>query len=135
MEMLLVSTNRRLFLLSAVFAMVAIPLAGCGGPPPEPVGSLTGVVTSGGEICGDCNIAVYNPATLKSHGGRVDSEGRYEVKNLPFGEYTITMVQKPTNAVVEVFDKRIPKKYRDPKTSGLAASVTSDAPVEFNVEM
>jgi len=119
----------------ATIALAMVTLSGCGGPPPEPVGSLTGLVTSGGQACGDCNIAVFNPATLKSHGGRVDAEGRYEIKNLPFGEYEITMVQRPSNAVVEVFDKRIPRKYRDPKTSGLTASVTSNDPVELDIEM
>ena len=117
-------------------ALVMFSLSGCGGPPPEPTGTLSGTVKSGGEPCGDCRITVYNPTTLKTSGAVVDESGTYEVKNLTFGDYEISMYQTPTNAVVEVFDERIPKKFRNTKTSGLKASITSEEPsVTLDIEM
>jgi len=99
------------------------------------MGTLVGTVTSSGKACGDCRISLFNSKTFLSRGGRVDEAGNYEVKNIPFGDYDIYMYQLPTNDVVEVFDKRIPKKFRNKKTSGLNASFTSEDPVTLNVDM
>lgn len=117
-------------------SLLAFSLAGCEkAPTPDPTGTLIGTVKSGGEICGDCRISLFNSKTFLSRGGRVDESGNYEVKNIPFGDYDIYMYQTPTNAVVEVFDERIPKKYRNKKSSGLKASLTSSEPVTLNIEM
>ncbi|MDB2687061.1 hypothetical protein N9Y42_07590 [Mariniblastus sp.] len=117
-------------------ALVMFSLSGCGGPPPAPTGTLSGTVKSGGELCGDCRITLYNPTSLKTKGGVVDESGTYEVKGIPFGDYDVSMYQTPTNAVVEVFDERIPKKFRNTKTSGLKVSITAEEPsVTFDIEM
>ena len=129
--------------LSSRFGLVAIPLAialftlsGCGGGKEiVPVGSVSGTVKSDGEICGDCLMAVFNPQTKRSRSCRVGESGTYELKDLPFGDYEITMVQKPTNEPIATFDKRIPKKYRDIKTSGLRVSIVSEEPVVYDIEM
>lgn len=120
-----------------VVALMMLSLSGCGGgPPPESTGTLSGTVTSGGELCGDCRITLYNPASLRTKGGVVGESGTYEIKNLPFGDYDVSMYQTPTNAVVEVFDKRIPKKFRSTKTSGLKVSLTpADPAVTLDIEM
>ena len=57
------------------------------------------------------------------------------MKDIPFGEYQIRVVQKPSNDPDAAFDKRIPKKYRDLNKSGLSASITSGEPVVVNIEM
>lgn len=116
-------------------AVVVICFSGCGDAEPGSSGTLTGTVKSGGEVCGDCGITLFCPDTLLSRGGRVDEAGNFEIKNVPFGEYGVSLTQKPTNDIKVVFDKRIPKKYRNAGTSGLTASLTTAEPVVLNIEM
>ena len=122
----------RLSLLA--IALFTVSLVGCGDSAPETSGTLTGTVKSGGEVCGDCTIAIYNPKTLLRRGCIVGESGKFELKDVPFGDYEVTVSQKPTNAAKEVFDKRIPKKYRSKKTSELSVSITS-AEAVLNIEM
>jgi len=56
------------------------------------------------------------------------------LKEIPFGDYEVTVSQKLTNDPEVVFDKRIPKKYRSKKTSGLSVSINS-AETVFDIEM
>ena len=116
-------------------ALMTISLSGCGGPPPKPMGTFSGTLKSSGEPCGDCRISLFNTTTLASKGGRVDENGEFEFKELPFGEYEIYIYQKPTNAVKEVIDERIPDKYKTKETSGLKASITSAEPVTLDIDM
>ena len=116
-------------------ALLTVSLVGCGDSASEISGTLTGTVKSGGDVCGDCIIAIFNPKTLLRRGCMVGESGDFELKEIPFGEYQVTVSQKPTNAPEEVFDKRIPKKYRSKKTSELSVSITSAEPAVFNIEM
>jgi len=118
-----------------VFALVALSLtlSGCGEPAKPPSGTLTGSVKSGGKICGNCRVALHNEKGSK--GLTVGESGTFEFKDVPFGDYKVTVYQKPTNDPVEVFDKRIPRKYRQMKTSGLSISIPSAEPVVFDIEM
>lgn len=134
--MSLVLINRRGLLAASTALTLLFLLSGCNDAGSAvPMGSVSGTVTSNGEICGDCMLALFNTQSLRSYGGRINASGTYEVKNLPFGDYKITMVQKPTNEVNEVFDKRIPKKYRDEKSSGLSVSIDSEEQVVYDIEM
>ena len=117
-EMLRILISSRMSLLAVALSM--IPLAGCEDSASEPSGILTGTVKSGGEVCGDCIIAIFNPKTLLRRGCIVGESGEFELKEIPFGDYEVTVSQKPTNSPDPVFDERIPKKYRSKKTSELS---------------
>ena len=115
--------------------LLAISCAGCGGPPEAPTGTLKGTVKSGGEICGNCMISIADAKTLVRRGGNVDESGSFELKEIPFGEYQVRVVQTPSNLDVNVVDDRIPKKYHRLGTSGLSASITSIEPVTLDIDM
>lgn len=132
-EMLRMLISSRMSLLAVV--LLTLSLVGCDDSASEASGTLTGTVKSGGEVCGDCTIAIFNPETLLRRGCIVGESGEFELKEIPFGDYEVTVGQKPTNSPDPVFDKRIPKKYRSKKTSGLSVSITSAEPVVFNIEM
>ena len=132
-EMLRILISSRMSLLAVALSM--IPLAGCEDSASEPSGILTGTVKSGGEVCGDCIIAIFNPKTLLRRGCIVGESDEFELKEIPFGDYEVTVSQKPTNSPDPVFDERIPKKYRSKKTSELSVSITSEEAVVFNIEM
>ena len=51
----------------------------------------------------------------KTYTGKVNADGTYEVKNVPAGNY-----------VVSVDSPGLPKKWADPKTSGLMFEVKED---------
>ena len=128
----LISSRCRKILLLAV---IVFPLgtAGCDSSVKEPMGTLSGTVKSQGEICGNCRIALHSEKGSK--GLTVGDSGTFEFKEVPFGDYKVTVYQKPTNDAVEVFDKRIPEKYRQMRTSGLAVSIPSAEPVTLDVDM
>ena len=130
--MLRILISSRMGLLAV--AMLTVSLVGCEDSASETSGTLTGTVKSGGEVCGNCLIAIFNPKTLLRRGCIVGESGEFELKEIPFGDYEVTVSQKLTNDPEVVFDKRIPKKYRSKKTSGLSVSINS-AETVFDIEM
>ena len=79
---------------------------------------------NGGELVGDCIVSLYNPTTKRSLGGKVNLEGNFEITAIPLGTYEISLGQRTTNDPnPEPFDERIPKKYRDAKTSGFSVTI------------
>ena len=130
--MLRILISSRMGLLAV--ALLTVSLVGCEDSASETSGTLTGTVKSGGEVCGNCLIAIFNPKTLLRRGCIVGESGEFELKEIPFGDYEVTVSQKLTNDPEVVFDKRIPKKYRSKKTSGLSVSINS-AETVFDIEM
>ena len=133
----------KLFLSSTsnifVIAMLCIAIGsflGCGeGKPPAPTGSLSGMVFSGKESVPKCRVKIYNKQTLDSFMKAVSEEGKYEFEKIPLGDYLIAVVQEPWYEASEPpFDKRIPRKYRDLKTSGFSVLV-EEGPNEFDIKM
>jgi len=61
--------------------------------------------------------------------------GADDALNRNKGEYKIRVVQMPTNSDIKVKNKRIPKKYRRPETSGLTASIPTAEPVTLDIDM
>lgn len=123
---------------SITFVAIAFVFSGaigC-GPPPDPIGNLTGTVMSNGENVGDCVIALYSPTTKRTVGGRADDTGKYEVKEIPLGNYNVSVLQRPFNgAANEPFDKRIPQKFRDRKTSGFEVEIKEgENQLDLNME-
>ena len=103
-------------------AMLTVVLAGCGSSG-EPVGLLTGSIAVDGKPIDKCRVVVYEPTTLVNIGARVDESGKYELKNIPFGEYQVSVTPEPTNDAVYVPDRRIGRKYRNKDTSGITVSI------------
>lgn len=73
---------------------------------------------------GDCKVLLYSPTTKRSIGGKVDSEGNFKITEVPLGDFEVSVKQRVTNSPKEEpFDQRIPKRFRDSKTSGFKVSV------------
>lgn len=122
------------FLAFALILLSASASIGCGSSE-EPMGLLSGSVMSGGQACGNCKIAIYDPKTMRSIGTTVNETGTFVMNDVPFAEYQVTVQQKPTNDMVEVFDTRIPRKYRNTDTSGITVSFETADEVVLNIEM
>lgn len=120
------------FIAVALFFSLAI---GC-EPAKVPVGNLSGTVMSNGESVGNCVVGIYNAATKRTVGGKADATGSYLVKDIPPGDYSVFLVQKTSNgAVSDPFDKRIPAKFRDRKTSGFEVEIKAgDNEMDLNME-
>ncbi|WP_148619065.1 carboxypeptidase-like regulatory domain-containing protein [Mariniblastus fucicola] len=129
----LISRNGRV-IASAMLMLIAFSFAGC-GPAPEPVGVLSGSVTSGDELIGDCKVAIYNAVSKRSIAATVDSSGSYRMQDIPLGEYEVWVYPKATDSVEEIPDPRIPMKYRSGKTSGLEVSISSTDEVVYNIDL
>jgi len=56
-------------------ALLTVSLVGCEDSASETSGTLTGTVKSGGEVCGNCLIAIFNPKTLLRRGCIVGESG------------------------------------------------------------
>ena len=105
-------------------AVMISALIGCGESPP-PTGDLSGKVFNKDELVGDCVVSLYNPSTKRSIGGKVDLQGEFRITEIPLGNYEVSLGQRTTNLPTEEeFDKRIPAKYRDSKTSGFSVEIT-----------
>ena len=119
---------------SIAFSAMMLLTIGC-GPAPEPMGTLSGSVKSGDKPIGNCRIGIFCPETNQSISASVDDSATYKLDEIPFGEYQVWVSQMPTNAHEVVLDPRIPKKYRDKKTSGLTVSLNSTDEVVYDIDM
>lgn len=116
--------SARVKFVSFVFvALVFFVSVGC-GPPEEPKGNLSGIVTSNGEPIGECVIGLYSASTKRTVGGKADLDGNYLVKDIPLGNYAVFVSQRTFNgAEPEPFDKRIPEKFRNRRTTDFAVDI------------
>ena len=97
---------------------------GCSRKPEPPAGELLGKVFSNDVLVGDCQVAIYNPTSMLSLGARVDGQGEFTIPKIPLGEYVVTFAQMSSNSAKNPpFDKRIPQKYRDRKTTDLKVEI------------
>ena len=110
--------------LCFLLILITFPtLAGCGEKGP-PTGDLSGTVLNGEERVDDCIVSLYDPVSKRAMGGKVDDQGEFKIKEMPLGTYRISVLQRTTGeAFNEPFDKRIPSKYRDQKTSGFSITI------------
>lgn len=110
--------------LTAALILFCIVCLGCSTDNGPPTGNLTGVVQNGNEVVGDCKVALFSSLTKRTKGAKVGPDGKYEIAEIPTGDYSVFVLQKPSETDKELpFDKRIPQKFRDPKTSGLSVSI------------
>lgn len=111
-------------LLWACSVVVIFSMAGCWDSGP-PTGDLAGTVYFNDEVVGDCRVMLYDPTTKRWVGGKVDENGRFGITEIPVGNYEVAVGQRTTNAATEEpFDKRIPQKYRETKTSEFRVDIS-----------
>jgi hypothetical protein len=107
--------------------VLAAPTAWAEEKPAEKTGTVVGKVTYRGKPLPGGTIT-FVTAKGKALSGRLDTEGAYEVKNIPVGEVRVlvtTVPVKPTPKDAKQPAKyvQIPKKYADPKTTPLRVQV------------
>lgn len=114
-------------------------LAGCGSS--KTVSGLKGKVTYKGEAIADAKVQVQSPANGGAGVARTDATGAYSIADLPPGQYNVTVApfEEPPPAPLPPNytpkdNPKIPKKYRNAKTSGLTFEAKAGSN-EFNVEM
>ena len=118
------SNHFRLLILSVLICCPSL-FAGCSGPPSEPVGTLTGIITSNGELLvPDCRARAYHAKTETTKAVIVSDEGRYTFKDFPIGDYKLAVQPKPSyGAQADPYDNRVPDKYRSINTSGFEFTI------------
>lgn len=120
--------------VAGFLCIALISFAGCSGPE-EPVGTLSGLVYSGNNPISQCRVRIFHKETYKSKMVTVGEDGRYEFTDIPIGEYSMAVLTEAWYEASEPPpDNRIPQKYRDLKTSGLAALV-NEGSNEFDLKM
>ena len=102
-----------------VLLCLSLCFTGC-EEPSDPVGTITGTVTSNGEILvPQIRVLAIHAGTTRTRAAMVNDDGKYIIKDIPLGDYKLAVLQKPHfNAVADPFDERIPEKYRSVNTSG-----------------
>ncbi len=127
--------------LIGVLAAVVLLLLGMrylSGEPGEKLGHVSGRVTFNDQPIREGLVIFQNPSQGVYMTDEVDEQGRYEVimaqgAGLPLGEYQVS-VSPPLPKTPELGDipgrpspadqyPHIPRKYRDPETSGLVLVV------------
>lgn len=129
-------TNSHLGFTAIAFLLVLV-LVSTGCERPVPTGTLSGTLASGGKVCGACKLEIVNSVTLRSVATDVTAEGNFRIEEIPLGEYQIAIhqiIDSFTTAAIP-FDKRIPSKYRNPKTSGFTASIQGEEEVVVDLNM
>ncbi len=107
-------------------AAVLLALVGCGGG----TGEVSGIVTLDGKPLPGGMVA-FIPENGSAKTSPIKADGSYLVSNVPVGPARITVVTVPPvsfgNAKPNLLHGEyvpIPKKYGDPRKSGLALDVT-----------
>lgn len=134
MEMFL-RLSSRWFLVAIASILVSVSV-GC-SEKSDPMGMISGKVTSSGNACGNCQLEILEPNKLLSMGAMVKKDGTFELKDIPFGEYQVAVQQvlDPHDPGDPPPDDRIPDIYRDPKTSGLTFVINSTDEFVLDIEM
>lgn len=130
------ASDRRLAALLAGLLALLGPLAGCQRR--EELGHVTGKVTFKGQPVTPGNVIFANKEKGVYMTAPLDAQGAFEVimaqgAGLPLGNYALGVspppMDHPLGPIAEPpeADKRkdIPRRYRDPATSGLAHEVKS----------
>ena len=97
---------------------------------PEKTGIVSGKVTLNGKAVPAGRITLHDAGGSMS--SAIHADGTFQIKNVPIGEYRITVDNEPPAGLPgEPPPKRdpkqvdIPKKYGDIETSGLTATVVA----------
>ena len=118
-------------LVLAGLVTLGILVTGCGKA--KPLGTVRGTVQFRGKPVTKGIVMLYSAAVGYGNQREIDSDGSFAVDGLPYGPYQLAvsppMVMEdyggksaPTLRVIEV--DNIPKRYRNPSTSGFSCDVT-----------
>lgn len=106
-------------------------VSGCGGTNEVPTGQVKGKVTYEGTPLTEGVISFYSADLGLGASADIVEEGAYEISEpLKTGKYSVTILpppEPPPQDAVPVSNKKVyknfPKKYRDPKKSGLVIEI------------
>ncbi len=131
-------------------ALLLGAIAGC-GKSHRPEGIVNGIVSFDSQPVAEGHVVFENRSMGWLRVAELDSEGRYQIANVPFGEYTVTIqplepkrLDETTGSPAEIRaqmatakapdPKNIPRPYRAFETSPLKRSVKAGNN-EFNFEL
>ena len=137
---------------AAVCLLMASGLAGCGDSPPE-VAPVTGTVMYQGKPV-DGAAVTFTPANGRPATGQTNANGEFTLTTFKTNdgaiteEHAVTIAKMESGPVAQGEPGRappvtsatppkslIPKKYSDPRTSGLKETVASPGPNEFTFDV
>ena len=143
--------------LSVLLAIVALAVAGCGGPPAGPPrGPVKGRITLNGAPLANVTVQFDCPEAGVAQTAGTDDDGRYEftaynATGLPAGSYKvgvtagrflrageeIPLVDPSRRPALPPRPKSaaVPDRYGKPDTSGLTAEVKAGANDPFNFDL
>jgi len=115
----------------AFFGCLLFVSSGCGGGASYEVsGSISGRVSlKDGSVPGEGLVNLYAPVTGVSAQANLDSEGNFSLKQIPVGEYQVSVTPPPQlppgapSAGSNQSTSKIPPKYYNASTSGLLVTV------------
>ena len=130
-------------LVSPVLFVVVIlaGLGGCGGPR-EPMGDVSGKVTSAGKSATQVNVQFFGADGVPVGAAKVNPSGQFQFdRQIPVGDYGVAIlpaVEETRDGAEDpgrkqVIDK-VPQKYWDHNTSGFSAEV-KEGDNSFTFEM
>jgi hypothetical protein len=114
----------------AVILVSMCIFAGCSGG--QPTGSISGTVALGGSPLTAGAVVFTNEATGFGVTAELDASGTYRIPSIPTGQYQVAIEPPPPPAPHEMDQRGAPRtevrrKYQDPHTSGLSATVQRGA--------
>jgi len=136
-----IQNHNRQYPTTLVFLLVVLPtvaiFVGCGSDRPDRV-PVSGQVLIDGQPLGGGTIRLY-PASARPATARIGPDGRFTLKTFETGDGAVLGTHPVTVASIEEFSdtKRrwlVPKKYADPGTSGLTATI-DDATDSLIIEL
>jgi hypothetical protein len=116
---------------AAVLVVLITVIAGCGGTPAEPSGTVTGKVTLNGKPFELGVVTLVKPDGVPAGWAELSSTGEFRLPApVPVGQYRVAIgppdEDAPAGGPAPRLDaalKAIPPKYRNEATSGLTATV------------
>lgn len=140
------SKNRWWLGWAAILAPALLAATGCG--PTGEYGTVRGQVTCNGQTVSEGLVVFFEPESRVYQAARIQPDGSFVAKmsdgpGLLVGEYQVAVmppvIEGPGSKAfgpIALRDYReIPKKYRDPKTSGLTLAVTEGSNPPYAIEM
>lgn len=134
------------FMASSAFVCLSLVLPlmlGCQGGStevPATVGGISGTVTFNDQPVTEGQVVFRNVELNTEVVGNLDAEGKYSATGVVVGKALVSVRPLPPPTTMDATQPpapdpaNIPKKYRDPKTSGLELEVTEGA-MTFDIQM
>lgn len=103
-------------------------LQGCGGDPPQPVGTISGVVEFATPPTSGMDLMILSASTGKAASTQIADDGKFTFPQpMLVGEYTAYLAPQSdpdaTEAVAVTYDKSIPDKFWNEIESPLRVTI------------